>query len=109
VIWSVELHAFLVHVRHPAQRWFTFQNMGPSPSRGSGHAMVSDGTRVFVLGGSSGDVQADGTILIHVLDTSMYFFCRFIWTVCEFEMQSASDTRIPIPKLSSPVRRPPNS
>jgi hypothetical protein len=96
-------------MRHLAQRWFTFQNIGPSPSSGSGHAMVSDGTRVFVLGGSSAGVLADGTILIHALDTSMCFFCRFIWTVYEFETQSASNTRIPTQKLSSPVRRPPNS
>ncbi len=52
----------LVHIRHPARRWFTFQNMGPSPSGRSGHAMASDGTRVFVLGGeSSVGAQADET------------------------------------------------
>ncbi len=38
--------------------------------------MASDGTRVFVLGGSlsSADTGADETEHIHVLDTSMYFF-----------------------------------
>ena len=37
--------------------------------------MASDGTRVFVLGGSlsSADTGADETEHIHVLDTSMYF------------------------------------
>jgi len=54
------------------QRWFMFQNMGPSPSGRSGHAMASHGTRVFVLGGESSAVaQVDETAMIHVLDTSM--------------------------------------
>jgi hypothetical protein len=36
--------------------------------------MASDGTRVFVLGGSlSSDAVIDETAHIHVLDTSMYF------------------------------------
>ncbi|KAI0294942.1 hypothetical protein BC826DRAFT_1104415 [Russula brevipes] len=52
------------------QRWFMFQNMGPSPSGRSGHAMASHGTRVFVLGGESSAVaQVDETAMIHVLDT----------------------------------------
>ncbi|KAI0294941.1 hypothetical protein BC826DRAFT_1009522 [Russula brevipes] len=52
------------------QRWFMFQNMGPSPSRRSGHAMASHGTRVFVLGGEAlAEGQADDTALIHVLNT----------------------------------------
>jgi hypothetical protein len=60
--------------QHPAQRWFMFQNMGPSPSGRSGHAMTSNGAWVFVLGGEpSAGAQADKTALIHVLDTSMYF------------------------------------
>lgn len=48
-----------------------FQNMGPSPTGRSGHAMASNGTRVFVLGGeSSGGTAPDDAALIHVLDTS---------------------------------------
>ena len=37
--------------------------------------MASDGTRVFVLGGSLSSTEAvtDETAHIHVLDTSMYF------------------------------------
>ena len=50
------------------------QIMGPSPSRRSGHAMVSNGTRLFVLGGLLEAVTvADEGELIHVLETSMYF------------------------------------
>ncbi|KAI0275149.1 hypothetical protein BC834DRAFT_965581 [Gloeopeniophorella convolvens] len=53
-----------------SQRWFMFQNMGPSPSGRSGHAMASNGTRIFVLGGeSSAATQADESALIHILDT----------------------------------------
>ncbi|KAI0314774.1 hypothetical protein OF83DRAFT_1267104 [Amylostereum chailletii] len=53
-----------------SQRWFMFQNMGPSPSGRSGHAMASFGARVFVLGGESyvGQMQ-DEPAVIHVLDT----------------------------------------
>jgi hypothetical protein len=48
-----------------------FQNMGPSPSGRSGHAMATAGSRVFVLGGESFTSQkADDPMLIHVLDTS---------------------------------------
>ena len=53
------------------QRWYMFQNMGPSPSGRSGHAMASMGTRVFVLGGESfTPSKTDDSSLIHVLDTS---------------------------------------
>ncbi len=37
------------------------------------HAMASDGTRVFVLGGFSSGVPVDEAKPVHVLDTSMYF------------------------------------
>ena len=48
--------------------------MGPSPSRRPGHAMVSHGTPVFVLGGEAlAEGQADDTALIHVRSTSMSF------------------------------------
>jgi hypothetical protein len=50
-----------------------FQNMGPSPSGRSGHAMATAGSRVFVLGGESFTSQkADDPMLIHVLDTSEF-------------------------------------
>ena len=63
----------LVHIRHPAQRWSTTQNSGPRPGRGRDHAMASNGTHVFVLGGlSSVGAQADKTALIHVLHPSGY-------------------------------------
>ena len=70
--------ALLVHIRHPAQQWFTTQNVGPSPSGRSYHAMISNGTRLFMLGGKSeANAPADEIEVIHVLETSMYFLLSF--------------------------------
>jgi Kelch motif len=66
------LDRYLVHMRNAAQRWFKISNKGTSPNRRVFHAMASDGTRVFVLGGYSRDARADQLSLIHVFDTSMY-------------------------------------
>ena len=52
--------------------------------------------------------QADETALIHVLETSTYSFCHFIWTTSKFEKQNTSRTRNPTPMLSSLVRRQPS-
>ena len=55
------------------QRWYMFQNMGPSPSGRSGHAMASIGTKVYVLGGESfSPSKSDDPSITHVLDTSAY-------------------------------------
>ncbi|KAL0580808.1 hypothetical protein V5O48_001184 [Marasmius crinis-equi] len=52
------------------QRWYMFQNMGPSPSGRSGHAMASVGAKVFVLGGESfTPPKQDNPGWVHVLDT----------------------------------------
>ncbi|KAJ7431841.1 hypothetical protein B0H11DRAFT_2128705 [Mycena galericulata] len=52
------------------QRWYMFQNMGPSPSGRSGHAMAAVGTKVYVLGGESfTPSKTDDSGLVHVLDT----------------------------------------
>ncbi|KAI0283607.1 hypothetical protein BGY98DRAFT_1093710 [Russula aff. rugulosa BPL654] len=57
------------------QRWTAFQDIGPSPSGRSGHAMASDGRRVFVLGGAlSADAQENEAKLIHVLDTNLLIY-----------------------------------
>jgi N-acetylneuraminic acid mutarotase len=54
------------------QRWFMFQNMGPTPpSARSGHALASLGPRVFLLGGESyAGARQDDPNVVHVLDTS---------------------------------------
>ncbi len=105
------MHALFVHMRHPAQRWYMFQNMGPSPSGRSGHAMASHGTRIFVVGGeSSGSTEKDQTELIKVLDTSAHFlFVISFGQPPRSKMQSTSNTQNMDPTLTSPVRRPPNS
>ncbi|GLB35974.1 putative kelch motif containing protein [Lyophyllum shimeji] len=52
------------------QRWYMFQNMGPSPSGRSGHAMASVGSRVYVLGGESfTPAKTEDSGLFHILDT----------------------------------------
>ncbi|KAJ7492803.1 hypothetical protein FB451DRAFT_1389152 [Mycena latifolia] len=52
------------------QRWYMFQNMGPSPSGRSGHAMAAVGPKVYVLGGESfTPSKTDDSGLVHVLDT----------------------------------------
>ena len=60
-------------MRNAAQRWFKLHNVGPSPHRRSVHAMASDGTRVFVLGGYLEGAPSDENSLVHVFDTRMYF------------------------------------
>jgi hypothetical protein len=61
-------------MRNAAQRWFKLHAVGPSPHRRMYHAMASDETRVFVLGGNSEGARSDEVSLIHVFDTSMYIF-----------------------------------
>jgi len=73
VIWHVQRYV-VVHAQYPAQRWSAFQDIGPSPSVRYRHAMASDGTRVFVLGGGlSPGVPVHEAKPIHVLDTRTYF------------------------------------
>ncbi|KAF8492379.1 hypothetical protein F5888DRAFT_910078 [Russula emetica] len=89
-----------------AQRWIAFQDIGSGPSGRSRHAMASDGTRVFVLGGElSPGAQVDEAKLIHVLDTSMYFLFVIPFGQSSSLNQSFSFTRNPTPILSSIVRR----
>jgi hypothetical protein len=56
--------------RDPDQRWYMFARMGPSPSGRSGHAMASQGSRVWVLGGESFPPnKVEDKSSFHVLDT----------------------------------------
>ena len=100
---------YLVHMRNAAQRWFKCHNVGPSPHRRSHHAMASDGTRVFVLGGSSEHARVDEISLIYVFDTSMYFpLVIFICRPPILRTQRTSSTRNPSVTLPILMRRPPN-
>lgn len=54
------------------QRWYMFQNMGPSPMAKSGHSLCAAHGKVFVIGGESNlspQVQKDDPNVIHILDT----------------------------------------
>jgi hypothetical protein len=103
------LNHYLVHMRNAAQRWFKFHNVGQSPHRRSGHAMVSDGTHVFMLGGSSADAQADDISFIHVFDTSMYVrLVNLSGQRFKLRTQSTSSTRNPSVTLSMLIRGPHN-
>lgn len=63
-----DLAAFRISTR----RWYTFQNMGPSPSPRSGHSMTAYGKNVVVLAGepSSETGVAPDLSSVYVLDTS---------------------------------------
>ncbi|KAL2269066.1 hypothetical protein VTJ83DRAFT_3912 [Remersonia thermophila] len=63
-----DLAAFRITTR----RWYTFQNMGPSPSPRSGHSMTSVGKTIVVLGGepSSAATAVNDLALVYCLDTT---------------------------------------
>lgn len=62
----------LAAFRISSRRWYTFQNMGPSPSSRSGHSMTTVGKSVFVMGGepSSATTTINDLGILYVLDTS---------------------------------------
>lgn len=62
----------LAAFRISSRRWYTFQNMGPSPSPRSGHSMTAVGKSIVVLGGepSSATAAVNDLALVYVLDTS---------------------------------------
>ena len=99
----------LVYMRNTAQRWFRFHNLGPSPYRRAYHAMASEGTRVFLLGGYSSDALEDEVSLVHVFDTSTYFcFVNLSGRPSKLRTQRISSTRNPSVTLSILMRRLPN-
>ena len=55
-----------------SRRWYTFQNMGPSPSPRSGHSMTTVGKSVVVLAGEPSSAPRDPVELgmAYLLDTS---------------------------------------
>ncbi|KAF2150479.1 hypothetical protein K461DRAFT_295758 [Myriangium duriaei CBS 260.36] len=62
----------LAAFRISSRRWYTFQNMGPSPSPRSGHSMTALGKTIVVLGGepSSAPRDAGELSLAYFLDTT---------------------------------------
>lgn len=62
----------LAAFRISSRRWYTFQNMGPSPSPRSGHSMTAYGKQVVVLAGepSTATREASDLAIVYLLDTS---------------------------------------
>lgn len=62
----------LAAFRISSRRWYTFQNMGPSPSPRSGHTMTTVGKTVAVVGGepSQAAPQVNDLSMIFILDTT---------------------------------------
>ncbi|KAK0613111.1 hypothetical protein B0T17DRAFT_542852 [Bombardia bombarda] len=62
----------LAAFRITSRRWYTFQNMGPSPSARSGHSMTAVDKMVVVIGGepSSATIAVNDLALVYCLDTS---------------------------------------
>lgn len=63
-----DLAAFRITTR----RWYTFQNMGPSPSPRSGHGMTAYGNKLIVVGGEPSTTPRDPSelSLAYILDTT---------------------------------------
>ncbi|QIW98342.1 hypothetical protein AMS68_003860 [Peltaster fructicola] len=62
----------LAAFRISSRRWYTFQNMGPSPSPRSGHSMTTVGKQIVVLAGEPSSAPRDPVELglAYFLDTS---------------------------------------
>lgn len=62
----------LAAFRISSRRWYTFQNMGPSPSPRSGHSMTTVGKTVVVVGGepSQAAPPVNDLSMIYALDTT---------------------------------------
>lgn len=62
----------LAAFRITSRRWYTFQNMGPSPSPRSGHSMTAVSKSVVVVGGepSSPAGTSSDLAVVYVLDTT---------------------------------------
>lgn len=61
----------LAAFRISSRRWYTFQNMGPSPSPRSGHSMTTLGKHIYILAGEPSSAPRDVVELgmAYVLDT----------------------------------------
>ena len=62
----------LAAFRISSRRWYTFQNMGPSPSARSGHSMTAFGRQIIVLAGEPSSSPRDTLELsmVYILDTA---------------------------------------
>lgn len=96
----------LAAFRISTKRWYTFQNMGPSPSPRSGHSMTTHNGKIYVLGGEPStqirpqDRAAvnDELQLVYILDTTKIRYPND---------QNASVQQSPTANRSAPQRQPP--
>ncbi|KAL2401588.1 Tip elongation aberrant protein 1 [Exophiala dermatitidis] len=89
----------LAAFRITSKRWYTFQNMGPSPSPRSGHSMTAYRDKIIVLAGepSSAPRDANELSMVYVLDTA-----KIRYPNDAPALGQAGDAKHP----SSPTRRP---
>lgn len=87
----------LAAFRITSRRWYTFQNMGPSPSPRSGHSMTAHGKQVIVLAGEPSSAPRDAAELsmVYVLDTSKIRYPNDAPAPASDKAQSASPVRRP--------------
>ncbi|KAK4995035.1 Negative regulator of mitotic exit [Elasticomyces elasticus] len=81
----------LAAFRISSRRWYTFQNMGPSPSPRSGHSMTAWGKQVVVIGGEPSSAPRDPSelSLAYFLDTSKIRYPP------DSQSQQAANERVP--------------
>ncbi|KAK5663165.1 hypothetical protein OQA88_6582 [Cercophora sp. LCS_1] len=84
----------LAAFRITSRRWYTFQNMGPSPSPRSGHSMTAVGKSIVVVGGEPSSAATGGTdlALVYCLDTT--------------KIRYPNDSQTGANGQKAPVRRP---
>ncbi|KIW89952.1 uncharacterized protein Z519_09382 [Cladophialophora bantiana CBS 173.52] len=89
----------LAAFRISSKRWYTFQNMGPSPSPRSGHSMTAYRDKIIVLAGEPSSAPRDPAELsmVYVLDTAKIRYPNDAPAAGQ-----PADSRQP----SSPTRRP---
>ncbi len=91
----------LAAFRISSRRWYTFQNMGPSPSSRSGHSMTTVGKSVVVVGGepSSTATTVNDLALVYFLDTTKIRYPNDAQIQASSAQQRATGRR---PSISEP-------
>lgn len=91
-----DLAAFRISLR----RWYTFQNMGPSPSPRSGHSMTAHGKQIIVVAGEPSTAPRDPAelSLAYILDTAKIRYPN--------DAPTMSQTQKALNGPPSPIRRP---
>ena len=104
----------LAAFRITSKRWYTFQNMGPSPSPRSGHSMTAYGKQIVVLAGEPSSAPRDPAELsmVYVLDTGKIRYPNDQSPASTSDRQavgqrrpSASDSKSSIPTSTRSVSR----